>query len=569
MIQGSKSLILTLIFFSFYLTDIYSQDKPKLRFPVDYSFSISGNFGELRSTHFHTGIDVKPRGSNVPIRSVAKGYVSRVSIGSGGYGNVLYIDHPELGITSVYAHLERFSDHIGQAVYGFQLANESFTADIPFDPDLIPIAEGEMIGIMGNTGYSFGTHLHFEIRETSTEKPLNPYLFGILPSDDIKPSFLGLALHGLDSQYRKVTDVRIPILSVNTDTIKLTEPIRVGTTDVGLALRMTDKSDGAYNKNGIYSLRMWVDDILSYQYQIDGISFTENRQINGFIDHRVRRREDLSYALCYSLPGNQLSFIDKNLNGVFVIDENQARRVTVEIGDYAGNKRWLKFSVIKSASISSIEESPYVDMIPSGSTKVIDTADMSITFDKNSLYRNLYLQLTIDTLSNGEKRYHIHHEDEPIRKPIAISIKPTVAGDRDPMKAIIVYVTPGGGRISYGGQWQDGRLTTEIRDFGTYNVDYDLTAPTIRPGSYTSRVGKKTSFSFTIKDNYPTRGDDVEEISYKVWIDGNFTVSPFRQLNSTLTIPIENLLTGEHTLKIEARDHSGNISYFYSIFTKS
>jgi Peptidase family M23 len=530
--------------------------------PVDYKFSLSGNFGELRATHFHTGIDIKPnRSGEIDILSVADGYVSRIAVGSGGYGNVLYIDHPDLGITSVYAHLDKYQPHIANAIYNYQLANESFTADIKFDANLIPVSIGEVVGIMGNTGYSFGRHLHFEIREVGTEKPINPFNYGFRIQDELAPTISGLAIHGLDADFHKTCDIRIPILSNNSDTIHIISPINVPADNIGLAIQVFDRSDGAYNKNGIYSFKMTVDDILLYSYKMDLLSFNQNKQIIGFFDHSVKKKEDKTYTLCYKMPGNRLEFLEQNKSGDFPIFKDLDSRVLIEVMDYFGNKKYLRFVVKRSDYNLEPTIANQGRKIAQGVDEIIDTLGAKLTFEPESLFRNINCQLIIDTLGS-ENSYSIHEDIEPIRTPIKLAIKPKSL--QDPAKAIIIYKNS----ISYGGEWTGGYLTTDIRDFGRYSIAYDIQPPSIKPGNYSTKAHKKSQFTFTIKDNYSTRGDDVDEVAYKVWIDGVFVVSPFRQLNSTLTIPISEVGSGEHTLKIEARDHSGNISYFDSVFQR-
>jgi hypothetical protein len=514
-----------------------------VRSPVDYTFSLSGNFGELRSTHFHTGIDIKPNhGGDIPILSIADGYVSRISIAAGGYGNVLYIDHPETGLTSVYAHLSRYQPHIASAIYSYQMSTESFAADIKFDPHTVPISRGEEIGIMGNTGYSFGRHLHFELRETISEKPVNPFKYGIFPKDKLAPSISSIAFHGLDLDFRKINDKRISIPSSSGDSIQIDTPITVPAGTIGLALQVFDRSDNAYNKNGIYSMRIYVDQALTFGYTMDKLAFDQNKQIIGFFDFAIRKKEDKTYTLCYKMPGNE---------------------IVIEVADFFDNKRVLTCVLQGIAPEIKAHSEAFHQRINQGTKTVIDTAGAVITFEEQSLFRNIQCKIVVDTLG-FENIYVIGDDLEPIKKPILLAIKPKLSAQDDPSKAIILHRNG----VSYGGEWKDGYLTTRIRDFGRYTIAYDNQAPIIKSVNFTTSAHKKDSFNFTIKDNYGTRGDDVDEISYKVWIDGMFVVSPFRQLNSTLTIPIEDVGPGEHTLKIEARDHSGNYSYFDNIFRR-
>ena len=214
MLKLRNSIVLSYIFFFHGALSAQSgQLIPNyFRSPVDFTYNISGNFCELRETHFHAGIDIKPStsGSKDKIYSIGDGYISRIRVSAGGYGRAIYIDHPDVGYTSVYAHMDIFYDNIENQVKKYQMAQESFEVDFLPEPHVFPIKKGDVIGIMGNTGFSFGKHLHFEIRDTKTEKPINPFLFGMDVSDTSAPSFISLAVHGLDSELYKICDIRIP-----------------------------------------------------------------------------------------------------------------------------------------------------------------------------------------------------------------------------------------------------------------------------------------------------------------------------------------------------------------------
>jgi murein DD-endopeptidase MepM/ murein hydrolase activator NlpD len=531
--------------------------------PVDYNFLISGNFGEIRSTHFHTGIDIKPnRSGDIAIKSIADGYVSRITVRSGGYGNALYIDHPNLGITSVYAHLERFQPHISSAIYNYQLSNECFESDLSFDAHLIPISSGEDIGLMGNTGHSFGRHLHFEIREMNSEKPINPYNYGIMPKDELPPLISSIAIHGLNEDFDKVLDNRLNISTFSGDTLHYISPITVAADRVGLAIQAFDRSDGSYNKNGIYSVTVKADDAVFFDFKIDKLSFPENKQVSGFIDFSTSKKEGKTYTLCYRLPGNNLEFLAHNEYGIIDLNPNIPRRITIDIKDYMGNKKVISMALLQSVDYVPAMQRPK-NTINHTTNTVIDTAGLKIYFTEQSLYRPIDFMLKIDTLT--EYTYHIHSNHEALKTPTKIAIRPrNTDGSKDPSKAIIVY----NNAVSYGGTWEGDVLTTNMVDFGRYSIHYDTKPPEIRPIRYQKNAYKNNSFQFTIKDNYGTRGEDVQGIKYKVWIDGSFVVSPYKLINHTLTIPLDHVGSGEHVLKIIATDHSGNEGVFEGIFKR-
>ncbi|MBQ4291899.1 MAG: peptidoglycan DD-metalloendopeptidase family protein [Muribaculaceae bacterium] len=78
-----------------------------LHSPFDFPLVLAGNFGELRPYHFHGGIDFKTQGSTGhPIHCAERGYVSAVEVGPWGYGRAIFVTHPDIGLITVYGHLE-------------------------------------------------------------------------------------------------------------------------------------------------------------------------------------------------------------------------------------------------------------------------------------------------------------------------------------------------------------------------------------------------------------------------------------------------------------------------------
>ena len=158
-----------------------------LRNPFDFPLLLSGNFGELRSNHFHSGIDFKTQGAEgKPVHAVQAGYVARISVGPWGYGNALYLAHPD-GTTTVYGHLQRYNAQIASYLKAKQYELERFQVDLTLDPGQIPVEAGEVVAWSGNTGSSGGPHLHFEVRDTQTEEVLDPLEYYIDQATDTRP----------------------------------------------------------------------------------------------------------------------------------------------------------------------------------------------------------------------------------------------------------------------------------------------------------------------------------------------------------------------------------------------
>jgi hypothetical protein len=562
----------------FYFCQVYSQsakitnpyDGQYFRSPVDYDFQLSGNFCELRETHFHAGIDIKPSSifGRVPLYSIGKGYVSRIKISAGGYGKAIFIEHPEVGYTSVYAHLDGFNDRIEFIINQHQKSLESYEIDILLNPDILPIEKGAFIGNMGNTGHSFGKHLHFEIRDTKTEKPINPFHFGIKSEDHIAPSLITLAIHGLDPDFYKIWEKRISLIHQKEKEITITTPIEVPAWRTGIALNMFDKSDNSHNKQGIYGFHLYVDDSLVYSYHLDKISYDQSRYITGFYDYKVRKKENTTYSLCYKYPGNNLDFLNTGDNGLIPVYIAKERKVRMEIEDFNKNRRTIHFSLIRAEQMTEqTAKDSTLSVIKVGDSLAVNDNYLSIYFEPNSLFRNIRLNIQKEENAKNEIKYHIHDKYEPIKKPIKIGLTPKFPKPNKLDKAIIVRTNGNGGsKVNYGGRWSKEQLTTDMIEFGTFFIDYDTIAPTIKSISFTPNVGKKSEVRFQIKDNLPTRGKMVDNIRIKVWIDGNFVISPYTSKTQILQIPMKDLSNGGHDLKIEVIDHSGNVANFTAGF---
>ena len=176
-----KNSLLTLIAVLLQLFSLNGQPplmlKDYFQSPVDFKMYLAANFGEIRSDHFHSGIDIKTLSrSGEIIRSAADGYVSRIVVSPVGFGKALYINHPN-GYTTVYGHLSKFTPEIESWVKTRQYSSRSFDQNLFPEESRFPVSKGDLIGYSGNTGSSTGPHLHFEVRDSRNQHPNDPLLF--------------------------------------------------------------------------------------------------------------------------------------------------------------------------------------------------------------------------------------------------------------------------------------------------------------------------------------------------------------------------------------------------------
>ena len=141
--------------------------------PLEIPLILSGTFAELRSNHFHSGLDIKTQQqSGLKVMAAASGFVSRIKVSHFGYGKALYITHPN-GYTTVYAHLQNFNPEIDAYIKHRQYKNESYEIELFPKAGELLVNNGDIVAYSGNTGGSGGPHLHFEIRNKQ-EHPMNP-----------------------------------------------------------------------------------------------------------------------------------------------------------------------------------------------------------------------------------------------------------------------------------------------------------------------------------------------------------------------------------------------------------
>ncbi|MFT6963622.1 MAG: hypothetical protein ACJAWV_003360 [Flammeovirgaceae bacterium] len=352
-----RTLLLILLLPLFFHTQ--AQDK---RFPKDYyTFPIkpgqqnylSAKMGELRSNHFHGGLDIKTDGrEGLNVYAVADGYVYRVKVSSYGYGLALYIQHPN-GQKSVYAHLQKFDDKIAQYVLEQQYAKESFSVDLSPPVGKFKFKQGEVIALSGNSGSSFGAHLHFEIR-TPNDEPLKVLNFCFDEiKDDIAPEIRKVAIR------TKSTEARIngeygrfeQKFTRTGKNYKIQQPIKAHGL-VGIDLQAYDLANAVSNIYGIYQLTLNVNGKTEYFYQLDQYSYSETRKIHTFIDYEHKKTKSQSFLRCYSEDGNTLSFYPNQFqkDGKILVEDSKTYEVELILKDYNGNKSTLALTLVGDKS---------------------------------------------------------------------------------------------------------------------------------------------------------------------------------------------------------------------------
>lgn len=532
--------------------------------PVKYKVRLAGSFGELRGRHFHAGLDIKSSQgrSGDSIFAAESGYISRIRIQRAGYGKSIYVSHPS-GYTTVYAHLDGYNKELEVYVKRKQLEMQSYEVDILPEEGMFEVSKGEHMAFLGNTGISYGPHLHFEIRETTTDKAINPFLFGITAYDKTAPVITSVRVNGLRPDFHKVYDYKIPFTGRKKRVMKEVA-LEIPAWRAGIGIAAHDLMDGSHNKHGIYMLEMWVDDTLYYQVEYGQFLMKETHLIDAHTRFEVARKNYSTEVLCYRMPGNQLSMVQNDKQrGLINLYKDSWRRVELRVSDFQGNQSRYRFQLKRAASF----EAPLAKTIniKHGQYQQFRHKSLEVGFMPQSLARDIAFEVSSPDDSTSAF-FQIGDAQEPILDGVRLSVQipETLLSKRN--KLCFARLNGKGRPTDYGQTQKGDSLVTITTDFGRYGFVVDEKAPDIIPLSF-SGSPKTQQFRFRIRDNIQT-ANGAQAFTYHVWIDEQWLPCDFRSLSETLTVPIGQLSAGVHELVIEARDQYDNVSRWSAPFTK-
>lgn len=341
MVINRKTLLVGLALATSTLTYVSAKELPDLARPLDIPLFLSGNFGELRSNHFHSGLDFKTQGrTGFAVHCAYDGYVSRVLVSPWGFGRAIYVVHPQIGLTTVYGHLDSFSTKINKPVQKEQYRQESFRVDLTFAPGEIPVKKGEVIALSGNAGSSGGPHLHMDVRDTKTEHALDPMpYFKKYIADKVAPRMRALALYPVQGM-GMVNDATAPAYS------KTGDKVFSAWGKVIPGIKAYDHMSGTQNIYGIKYLTLFVDGKEVYKRVIDKFDFADTRAVNTLVDYNeviARRSWVMLTAVPHSRPLGKMISADNS----GILDINQERDYACRwiMEDEHGNQSSVNFTI--------------------------------------------------------------------------------------------------------------------------------------------------------------------------------------------------------------------------------
>ncbi|MDD2327084.1 MAG: M23 family metallopeptidase [bacterium] len=456
------------------------------RNPVTIPPALSGNFGELRSNHFHSGIDFKTQQSvNKPIVAIEDGYLSRISVSPGGYGLALYVDHPATGHTSVYGHLNSFSDKIAQYVKEKQYELERYQVNLYPTEGELPVRRGEQIALSGNTGSSGGPHLHFEIRDRQKQDPLDVLEYIAPIPDTQKPDLRGIAFYPMEG--RAVVNGSSTPLRITLGKDKAGKPLPPGSRitawgRIGIGLKAYDRMDGQSNIYGVKHIRLFLDDEPIFSSTIRRFSFDETRMLNSFIDFADWRERRSLYMKSFLEPGNRLPFYQTKNRGYVEINEEKEYRFRYELEDHYGNRLTYPFTV-KGLPAEIPQPVPCDHFMSWQFENSYMNPDMALTILSGNLYHDICFTHAVTKSSSHYSDIHrIHNTPVPLHRGATLRIRLKSDTLQQKNKYGIVILDRNGKEGWLGGDYSHGGITTTIRELGgRYAVAADSIAPLITP----------------------------------------------------------------------------------------
>lgn len=542
--------------------------KDYFRNPLNIAPSLAGNFGELRPNHYHMGLDFKTnRVQNLPVHAAADGYIARVKIEPFGFGRAIYINHPN-GYTTLYAHLNTFYPALEAYVKEQQYKQESWNVSLDIPPGMFAVKKGDFIANSGNTGGSQGPHLHFEIRNTATEVNLNPMLFGFAIPDKVPPTIQRLAIYDRNQSIYEQKPTIIAVKKTAAGYVTIPAAITVNSNKVSFAVTSYDTHSGSSNLNGIYQGILYDNSKEVIRFTMNNIGYETTRYLNAHIDYKTKAGGG-PYLQHLSQPAGYTNSIYQpgTGDGVIHLSSATAHDIKIETRDAYGNASSLQFTLLykpeATASPNIAGEMFYPLMLNVGE----GSEDGDFYIGEKGLYDSAHVNYirTVSLHPAVVSAVHtIGNTGIPIQEGLVVRIKPRTGLTDNQLSHIVMQRFAGSKKQVVKPEWQQGWAMTKFRDFGSFQLVVDETAPEIIPVGFkdSADMRKATRIMFTVKDNL----DEFK--NFRAELDGKWLRFTNDKGRNFIYVFDEQCTPGQHQLKISVADEAGNITTRMFTFTR-
>lgn len=531
--------------------------KGYFRNPLDIKMEIVANFGELRTNHWHMGLDIRTQQrENLPVYASATGYIAKVKVEPGGFGRAIYINHPK-GYTTLYAHLNNFEPRLEHYVKEQQYKLQSWEVELNIPANLFPVRQGDFIAYSGNTGGSAGPHVHFEIRETATDKCLNAMLFGFPLADKVPPSITRLALY---HRNKSVYQQNVPFYSLKKVAGKYGlakgSTIKTGSNKISFGISAFDRLSGANNPNGIYAARTFVDSQLVSSFVLDKIDYDETRYMNAHIDYKMKMNGGPYVQHLSPMPGDTIEVYSGN-DGIIYLEDTLPHKILIEVLDAYLNTSVIEFYVQYDESLNKADTSASQQQLIPGQVNIFEGENFEVFTSEYAVYDtvNVFHSSSHSNPPNSlSPIYSFLSHLIPSHDSITVRIKPIIS----PLNRnkTIIQCLSGTRTIVQKAVWSNGWLWAKFRNFGSYQAFIDTIPPSINSlgTADTIILSKATRIVFTPTDNF----NSIK--SFRAELDGKWLMFSNDKGRTWIYRFDEYFTEGVHELKVEVEDTVGNIT---------
>lgn len=530
--------------------------------PLDIPLASSGTYGELRSNHFHSGLDLRTNGEEgLPVYAAASGTVSRIKISHFGYGKAIYISHPN-GYTSVYAHLQKFAPEIEAYIKKRQYAKESYEIELFPKAGTLSVTKGEIMAYSGNTGGSGGPHLHFEIRDAKA-RPMNPMLFGIDVKDTKKPTINSLWLYSLDKNAHingTKNPTKLRLIPLEDGNFKAEGVTAIG--KLGIGVSTIDQQNLAANKNGVYKITTEINGQENFSMEMKRFSFSETRYINRLIDYTHYKKNKSKIIKLFIEKNNPLSIYNNTIDkGIFNIEDSLSYTAKVFVKDFKNNTTEISIP-IQGARMEKIIEKEVLKtsyIVKTSENFTYNSGIFDLYIPKGSVYEEAYLDIS----ANGDT-IKIHEDVIPLHKNMTVVFDVANYSETDKKKLYI-------GRLGYNDKHyhvktnkKGNRFSTRTRTLGSYSLFTDNEKPTIVPINVSSKKWMSKADFLKIKIDDTDSGIK----SYRATINGKFILMEYDYKTGMLVYDFNDKIISEteNKFKLIVLDKVGNNTTFETTF---